>query len=302
MYDKRIRRRRAVLGALVGLSLLLLTAYFGEPVGGALHSLQRGVLTIFAPVQNGASRALKPARDLVGWFGDTFNAKSERDSLRKQVAQLRQQLVQADAAARTGTQLTGLAVRDRESGLERYQPVTARVIVRSPTIWYATLEVDKGSGDAVAVDQPVVDSDGLVGRVSQVTSNAAQVTLITDHTTGVSARVVYRNGQDASHGTSTGVMHPAVGAPDDLLLDYVDKGDQVMSHDYVVTAGTTTGRLNSLFPPNIPIGEVTQVDPGDATVGQNIHLRPFADVKRLEYVQVLTRPNPDLGTRASVTP
>lgn len=302
MYDKRVRRRRAVVGVLLGLSLLLLTAYFGEPVGGALHSLQRGVLTIFAPVQDGATRALKPARDLIGWFGDTFNAKSQRDGLRKQVAQLRQQLVQADAAARTGTQLTGLAVRDRESGLDRYQPVSARVIVRSPTIWYSTMEVNKGSGDGVAVDQPVVDPDGLVGRVSQVTSNAAQVTLITDHTSGVSARVVYRNGQDASRSTSTGVVHPAVGAPDDLLLDYVDKADQVSPHDYVVTAGTTTGPLNSLFPADIPIGEVTQVDPGGATVGQNIHLRPFADVKRLEYVQVLTRPHPDLGTRAAVTP
>lgn len=302
MYDKQVRRRRAVLGALVGLSLLLLTAYFGEPVGGALHSLQRGVLTVFAPVQDGATRALKPARDLIGWFGDTFNAKSQRDSLRKQVAQLRQQLVQADAAARTGTQLTGLAVRDRESSLDRYQPVTGRVIVRSPTIWYATLEVNKGSGDGVAVNQPVVDSDGLVGRVSQVTANAAEVTLITDHTSGVSARVVYRNGQDASHATSTGVVHPAVGAPDDLLLDYVDRGDRVMPHDYVVTAGTTAGPLNSLFPPDIPIGEVTQVDPGDATVGQNIHLRPFADVKRLEYVQVLTHPNSDAATRALVTP
>ena len=43
MYDKTVRRRRAVLGLLVASSLILLTAYFGESAGGGLHSVQRGV-------------------------------------------------------------------------------------------------------------------------------------------------------------------------------------------------------------------------------------------------------------------
>ena len=42
MYDKTVRRRRAVLGLLVACSLILLTAYFGESTGGALHGVQRG--------------------------------------------------------------------------------------------------------------------------------------------------------------------------------------------------------------------------------------------------------------------
>ena len=49
MYDKTVRRRRAVLGLLVALSLILLTAYFGESAGGGLHAVQRGVLEVFAP-------------------------------------------------------------------------------------------------------------------------------------------------------------------------------------------------------------------------------------------------------------
>ena len=49
-----------MLGVLVALCLVLLTAYFGESTGGALHSLQRGVLTVLSPIQEGTSRALKP--------------------------------------------------------------------------------------------------------------------------------------------------------------------------------------------------------------------------------------------------
>ena len=77
MYDKTVRRRRAVLGLLVACSLILLTAYFGESGGGALHGVQRGVLEVVSPIQEGASRALKPVRDLFGWVGDTSHAKGE---------------------------------------------------------------------------------------------------------------------------------------------------------------------------------------------------------------------------------
>ena len=75
MYDKTVRRRRAVLALLVVLSLLLLTAYFGEASGGGLHGVQRGFLTVVSPIQDGANKALKPVRDLFGWFGDTLHAK-----------------------------------------------------------------------------------------------------------------------------------------------------------------------------------------------------------------------------------
>src|ERR687892_1068876 len=95
MHDKQVRRRRAVLAVLVVLCLVLLTAYFGESQNGGLHAVQRGAMEVLAPIQEGANRALKPFRDLFGWFGDTMDAKeerdkakAERDALRKEVARL----------------------------------------------------------------------------------------------------------------------------------------------------------------------------------------------------------------------
>src|SRR3712207_5982483 len=84
MHDPRaIRRRRAVLAALVALSLFLLTAYFGESASGGLHAIQRGALEVLGPIEEGANRALKPFRDLFGWIGDSVDAKNERDSSRR---------------------------------------------------------------------------------------------------------------------------------------------------------------------------------------------------------------------------
>ena len=43
--------------------------------------------------------------------------------------------------------------------------MTARVIARSPSSWYQTFQINKGSSDGVRVNQPVVNSAGLVGKI-----------------------------------------------------------------------------------------------------------------------------------------
>jgi rod shape-determining protein MreC len=288
VYDKSVRRRRAVLALLVVCSLILLTAYFGESPSSPLHSVQRGFLQVVSPIQEGASRALKPVRDLFGWFGDTLDAKEERDKLRDELEEARRAAIANAAAAREAEQLRKLLGLDEELSLDEMGPVTARVITRSPTLWYSTVSINKGTSDGVRVDQPVVNGDGLVGTVTAATSNSAIVTLITDHTSGVSA-VVNESGV-------AGVVQPAVGKPDDLLLEYIRRGDRIEEGQTIVTAGSRSRRYESLFPPGIPVGEVTKVDDEEVDVYQRVHVRPFAQLRRLDVVQVLTDPR---GTGAT---
>src|SRR5487761_2031210 len=179
MHDKTVRRRRALLGLLVVLSLLLLTAYFGEAPGGRLHAVQRDFLAVVSPIQDGANKALKPVRDLFGWVGDTFHAKGQRDELRKEVDKLRTQLVAAEAEKRTYQQLNSLYKLER-IGLSDYHPVPATVVAQTPNLWYSVVTINKGSPDGIRVNDPVVNGEGLVGRVVAVESDAAQVYLITD--------------------------------------------------------------------------------------------------------------------------
>ena len=270
MYDKTVRRRRAVLGLLVAGSLILLTVYFGESAAGGLHSMQRGVLEVVSPIQEGATRALKPVRDFVGWVGDTVDAKGEVKRLRAERDSLRTQAVAGTAALRENVQLRKLLRLGRETGIAGDRPVGARVIGQDPSVWYSQVVIDKGANAGVRRDRPVVGPDGLVGRVTAAAGNASVVTLLTDHTTNVSARI-----------NESG-----------LVLNFTTRNDRVERGQTVVTAGTRSrvARLPSVYPPNIPIGRVTRVDePG--TDDQEVHLRPFANMRRLEFVQVLTRPS-----------
>ena len=298
MRDRAVRRRRAVLAALVALSLILLTAYFGESAGGGLHAVQRGAQGILNPVQEGASRALKPVRDLFGWFGDTLDAKSERDKLQEERDALLRENVELRVRNREFTQLQRFYEAETAAGLDSYSPLTARVITRSASVWYSRLTIDKGSDDGVRPDQPVVDGTALVGKVQSVSGGSAVIMLLTDEEFGVAAK--------AADSGEPGTIAPAVGAPGDLLFDLVPRGRLVQEGDKIVTAGTSSSeRLPSLFPPGILIGSVKRVELGDGELDREIHVEPEADLRRLDFVQVLTKPvsaRAGSGETASATP
>jgi rod shape-determining protein MreC len=292
MHDRAVRRRRAVLFALIAASLFLLTAYFGESDSGGLRAFQRGAMGVFAPIQEGANRAVKPVRDLFGWFGSTLHAKSQRDQLKRQRDALRNQLAATEVALSDARQQAGLKAQDTSGGLGRYQPLQARVYERSPSTWYQTVAINKGSSDGIHRNDPVINSEGLVGKVAEVASNSATVTLVTDQdfaATGITA-----NSQEP------GSVTPAVGAPGDLLFELVDNASNVRVNDLIITAGTRSSRLSSLYPRGIPIGTVSRIDIGEGELDRRIHIKPAADLRRLDLVQVLTAPHADV--RAQVGP
>ena len=280
MYRKQVRRRRAVLVALVIVSLVLLSLSFSEAKSGPIHSIQRGLASVFGPIEEGAGRALKPVRDLVNWFDETFDARGENERLSDEVTELRQQISAAKAASGENEELKKLLDFNRDAGIQGYEPVAARVIGRSPTVWYSQVTLDHGSSAGIRRDDPVVTGDGLVGRVTDVTSGTAQVTMITDHRSAVSARVLPDG--------PLGVVKPEVGDPDDLLLDFI-QGDRELSRGQeLVTAGSTASELESLFPYGIPIGEVIEAEVGEQQTYQRVHVKPFADLRDFEFAEVLT--------------
>lgn len=279
MYRKQVRRRRAVLALLVVGSFVLLTLTYAR---GGSTGFQRGVSTIFAPVQEAADRALKPARDLVDWFDKTFDARGENSRLRAELVTTRKQAVAAQEALQENAQLRKLVKLDGSPALAfaPYKPVTGRVITRSPTVWRSSVTIDVGSGDGVRVDDPVVSGAGLVGRIASVEGGSSQVMLLTDHASAVAAKVLPSGVQ--------GVIRPEVGNPEELILDFIDSTMRVHGGQAVVTAGWRAAGLASHFPPGLPVGEVTKASIERQLAQQTVDVRPYADLRNLDILQVLT--------------
>jgi rod shape-determining protein MreC len=275
-----------VLVVLVAASLILLTAYFGESSNGRLHSVQRGALGALAPIQEGASRVLKPFRDLFGWFGDTLDAKDQRDQYAKERDAYHRQLVAAQNSLREAEQLGQIKTMDTTGGMDRYAPVDARVFLHSPNSWFQRITINKGTDDGIHRGDPVINGAGLVGKVEVATGGSAVVTLITDQDFGT--------GGITGQSQEPGSVVPAVGAPGDLIFEVIDNAAKVRVGDTVYTAGTIENRLQSLYPRAIPIGTVKRIDLGDGELDRRIHIQPSADLTRVDMVQVLTQPHADL--------
>jgi rod shape-determining protein MreC len=277
VYRKQVRRRRAVLALLIVGSFALLTITYGQ----GSSSVQRGVTAVFSPISSVLDRALKPARDLINWVDETFDARGKNHKLEEELEVARKQAVGGQAALAENAEYRALLKLDKSGAIPTgYEPVTGRVIGLSPTVWFTDVMIDVGSNSGVTLHDPVVNGQGLVGQVTAVTGGVSKVTLISDHSSAISVRVVPTGIQ--------GIVKPTVGEPNRLVLSFLNSDKHVHKGESVVTAGWHGEGIESRFPPNIPVGEVTKASIFEQEAQERANVRPYAELRNLDTLQVLT--------------
>jgi rod shape-determining protein MreC len=277
VYRKQVRRRRAVLALLIVGSFALLTITYGQGSNG----VQRGVTSVFSPISTVLDRALKPARDLINWVDETFDARGKNNKLEEELEVARKEAVGGKAAIAENEEFRALLKLDKSGAIPSgYEPVTGHVIALSPTVWFSDVTIDVGSGSGVSLHDPVVNGQGLVGQVTAVTGGTSKVTLISDHSSAITVRVVPTGVQ--------GIVAPTIGEPNRLVLEFLNSDKHVHKGESVVTAGWRDETIESEFPPNIPVGEVTHASLNEQEAQGRSIVRPYAELRNLNTLQVLT--------------
>jgi rod shape-determining protein MreC len=276
----RALRARLVAVCLVLVSLALITVYFRESEGGTLHSAQRIGLSVAMPFEVAGERVARPFRDAWGWASDLVGAKSENEKLRKEVDSLRQAVVQEETAVSENERLRHLLnYIDGPRFPNGFTGVVSRVVGRPPSAYDQEVLIAAGSSSGVRQNDPVVTADGLVGLVTEVTTNGAKVTLLTDQSSAVSAIVLETS--------ASGIVRHGSSDSSALVLDRVGKDELVENGGLVITAGWRTGKLESLYPYGIPIGTVKSVGQQDVDLYKRIQVAPLVNFDSLSDVIVL---------------
>jgi rod shape-determining protein MreC len=266
-----------VLALLIVGSFALLTLTYGQ----GSSSVQRGVTAVFSPISTVLDRALKPARDLINWVDETFDARGKNHRLEEELEVARKQAVGGKAALAENAEYRKLLKLDQSGAIPTgYEPVTGHVIALSPTVWFSDVMIDVGSSDGVTMHDPVVNGDGLVGQVTAVTGGTSKVTLISDHSSAIGVKVVPAGTQ--------GIVRPTVGEPNRLVLEFLNSDKNVRKGESVVTSGWRDEEIESRFPPNIPVGEVTKATIFEQEAQERANVRPYAELRNLSTLQVLT--------------
>ena len=158
------------------------------------------------------------------------------------------------------------------------QPVlAAQVIGRDPTGWFESVIIDKGQESGLRVNMPVVNADGIVGRLVSVSNNYAKVLLIIDQNSSVDCIIQRSRDNGILKGFSTKVCK----------MDYVLKTSDVVTNDMVVTSG-----LGRVFPKGVPVGTVSDVSDLPGELFKNVMVRPAVDFSKLEELLVILKEDP----------
>jgi rod shape-determining protein MreC len=265
---------------LVVVSLALITASFRETSGGRLHSVQNGGAAVMKPFEVAANRVARPFRDAYNWFDGLVSARSENQKLKKEVQELRQENATAQSAVNENVSLKSLLRYEQGPSFPRdYTPVNASVLGRGATDLEQKITVSAGSHQGVRVNDPVVTSDGLLGKVTRVAPTVARVTLLSDATSAVAAVDLKTK--------AYGLIEHGAGSGTQLILGRVPKDRRVSEGDRIVTAGTQLPALPDIYPKGILIGRVTSVDQSDVDIFKQIQVSPFADFSSVDSVAIL---------------
>ena len=160
--------------------------------------------------------------------------------------------------------------------------IPARVIGRSPSNWWSTVVIDKGSGDGIDVDKAsaVVTPDGLVGKVVNTDTHSAVVLLISDENCKVAGSVegtkdqgilrVEVRGQRASNS-----IQPT------MTLNFLSRFSPLRAGQKLFTSGA-----GGIYPPGILVGQIVEYKTRELD-GQAV-IEPSVDIAALSDVFVIT--------------
>lgn len=152
--------------------------------------------------------------------------------------------------------------------------LVAQVIAVTPDPARHLLVLDKGQRDGVAVGQPLLGAEGLMGQVVLAGQTSSRALLITDAAHAMPIQV-NRNGV-------RGIVE-GTGELDTMVVRHIAATTDIVVGDLLVSSG-----LGGRFPPGYPVAEVTEVNlkPGDAFA--TVTAKPMAALDRGRHVLIAT--------------
>ncbi|RZV41891.1 MAG: rod shape-determining protein MreC [Acidimicrobiia bacterium] len=237
--------------------------------GGVTGTLRDGVRTLFDPVQSAVTAVIRPVADTADALVNLAGLRAENDRLREDLEEANRVLAETESIRAENEVLRQLLQLELPGELLA-QSTVARVQAGGSSNFDFSVVLNKGADEGIAIGQPVVNLQGLVGYVEAVTSNSATVKLLTDPDHAAAVRLV-----------STGFVGTAEGrGSGDLKLVSSRADGPVEEGEVVVT-------FANRYPAGLIVGTVARSAEPAAGVGIQTTIDPAVDFERLDFVRVI---------------
>lgn len=279
----RKHRELLVVGFLLSFAFLTYASHAGQP--SLPGPIRRTVVWLTSPVQRAIVGVVSASQD--AWYGyaDLRQVRERNLTLQTEVLRLsaeKQKLGEVQAENERLKKMVSFAESVPDMAL-----VGAPVIAFGADPKLRSIRIGRGSADGLRAGLPVVTPAGVVGRISNVYDNVADVLLITDPTSAVAALT-----------QRTRTRATARGVGDHVRLDFIVKSDNIEANDILLTAPS-----GGLFPKGLILGTAIKVSdsPGAHGLFKSADLKPAVDFDRLEEVQVIVDRGPSASRDLPIT-
>ena len=235
------------------LSLWMLTAN----TAGQQKTARFLTLSIFYPFQFTVHQATR-----------IKNIFAENKKLKEEITNLSIRYAILEEAAAENKRLRNLL------GFEKKFPYTllpARAVVREPSYIYRSIIISAGRIKGAARYMPVVNKDGVVGKIIQAMPNISLVQLIRDPSERISVMIKKNN--------EVGIFETIDSK--NFFIQY-RKHAEVNKGDTIVTSG-----LGGIYPKGLNVGIVSEVKEIDDPLFKDVYVVPCVDFEHIEEVFVM---------------
>jgi rod shape-determining protein MreC len=273
LSNRRARRRGIAFTALL-VTTLLLMAFSSN---SAVQELEHGIQFALRPIQGAVAGFASDVSSVAGSIGEINQLRIDNAALRAENERLSNDNTRLQQLKTENDQLTALL--QLQSGFD-HTTVAVRVIGRELLPTSRVVTIDKGTADGLAMGDVVIVQGGAVaGRITDIGSNFAKVTLISDP----SSTVI---GQLQSSGATGEVGGEAGGV---LTMKNVDSSVNIALDEEVFTAGLElAGGIRSPYPKGLVLGSVVDVQRDANDVVQTAFVQPAASLDTFEFALVIT--------------
>jgi len=237
----------------------------------AWNPAEKIAVQITAPFQKFFIGTITIARDIWSSYFSLVETHQENALLRKRVDFLKlensryQELLLANQRLHT-------LLNFQQNTDEPLLP--ARVIGWDSSGLFKSITIDKGEHDGLMINMPVVNAEGVVGRVVSVCPDYSQVLLITDQNSAVDGLVQRSRGRGTLRGRGS----------NECYFDYVIKTCEIEAGDTIVTSG-----MGGVFPKGLYLGAVTKIKDARSKLFKDVRVVPAIDFSTLEEVLIVFR-------------
>ncbi len=250
-------------------SLVLLSLSIGR--GQEWNPVERIVVEISAPFQRFFTATIIVVRDVWKGYFSLVETHQENMRLRRRIDLLELENSRYQEMLLANERLQKL-LNFQDNTDETLLP--ARVIGWDSSGLFKSITIDKGKSDGLAINMPVVNAEGVVGRVVSVSPSYSQVLLITDQNSAVDGLVQRSRGRGTLRGRGSS----------ECYFDYVIKTCDVEAGDIIVSSG-----MGGVFPKGLSLGKVTKIRESDYKLFKDVRVAPAVDFSKLEEVLVVFR-------------